>query len=80
MIWICESDDYCADDFLQHIVPAFADQVRKIITFGPPMVATGRYGEDLLKIAEWFRTMLPDYERFKVLEAQAMRLIEQGGE
>lgn len=57
------------------IVPAFADQVRKIITFGPPMVATGRYGEDLLKIAEWFRAQLPDYERFKVLEQQARDII-----
>lgn len=57
------------------IVPAFADNVRKIISFGPPMIPTGNYGEDLLKIAEWFRSKLPDYERFKVLEQQARDII-----
>lgn len=62
------------------IVPAFADNVRKIISFGEPLVPSGNYGEDLLKIAQWFRTRLPDYERFKVLEAQALRLISEGGE
>ena len=57
------------------IVPAFADQAAKIISFGPPMVPTGNYGEDLLKIAQWFRSKLPDYERFKVLEQQARDII-----
>jgi len=57
------------------IVPAFADQNSKIVSFGPPMMPTGNYGEDLLKIAEWFRTKLPDYERFKVLEQQARDII-----
>lgn len=57
------------------IVPAFADNVRKIVSFGPPMIPTGNYGEDLLKIAEWFRSKLPDYERFKVLEQQAYDII-----
>ncbi|MFM7376527.1 MAG: lysophospholipid acyltransferase family protein [Erythrobacter sp.] len=57
------------------IVPAFADNVKKIISFGPPMIPTGNYGEDLLKIAEWFRSKLPDYERFKVLEQQARGII-----
>jgi 1-acyl-sn-glycerol-3-phosphate acyltransferase len=57
------------------IVPAFADNVRKIISFGPPMLPSGNYGEDLLKIAEWFRSKLPDYERFKVLEQQARDII-----
>ena len=40
-----------------------------------PLVPTGNYGEDLLKIAEWFRSKLPDYERFKVLEQQARDII-----
>ena len=62
------------------IVPAFADNVRKIISFGEPLVPSGNYGKDLLKIARWFRTKLPDYERFKVLEAQALRLISEGDE
>ena len=57
------------------IVPAFADNAAKIISFGPPMLPTGNYGEDLLKIAEWFRAKLPDYERFKVLEQQARDII-----
>lgn len=57
------------------IVPAFADNNRKLVSFGPPMLPTGNYGEDLLKIAEWFRTKLPDYERFKVLEQQARDII-----
>jgi 1-acyl-sn-glycerol-3-phosphate acyltransferase len=57
------------------IVPAFADNARRIISFGPPMIPTGNYGEDLLKIAEWFRSKLPDYERFKVLEQQARDII-----
>lgn len=57
------------------IVPAFADNVHKIVSFGPPLVPTGNYGEDLLKIAEWFRSKLPDYERFKVLEQQARDII-----
>lgn len=57
------------------IVPAYADNERKIIGFGPPMLPTGNYGEDLLKIAQWFRSKLPDYERYKVLEKQARDII-----
>ncbi|MFU7529104.1 lysophospholipid acyltransferase family protein [Qipengyuania sp. ASV99] len=58
------------------IVPAYADNERMIIGFGEPLFPTGNYGEDLLKLAEWFRAKLPDYERFKVLEAQAKAIIE----
>ena len=57
------------------IVPAFADQNSKIVSFGEPMLPTGNYGEDLLRIAEWFRSKLPEYERFKVLEQQARDII-----
>jgi len=57
------------------IVPAFADNNSKLVSFGPPLLPTGNYGEDLLKIAEWFRAQLPDYERFKVLEQQARDII-----
>jgi 1-acyl-sn-glycerol-3-phosphate acyltransferase len=57
------------------IVPACADNERMIISFGEPMIPTGNYGEDLLKLAEWFRSRLPDYERFKVLEQQARDII-----
>ena len=58
------------------IVPAYADNEKMIIGFGEPMMPTGNYGEDLLKLAQWFRSKLPDYERFKVLETQAHAIIE----
>lgn len=57
------------------IVPAFADPKNRVIGFGPPMIPTGNYGEDLLKIALWLRSKLPDYERYKVLEAQARAIV-----
>lgn len=58
------------------IVPAYADNEKMIIGFGEPLFPSGNYGEDLLKLAEWFRSKLPDYDRFKVLEAQARAIIE----
>ena len=58
------------------IVPAYADNENMIIGFGPPMIPTGNYGEDLLRIAQWFRSKLPDLDRYKVLEAQAIAIIE----
>jgi 1-acyl-sn-glycerol-3-phosphate acyltransferase len=57
------------------IVPALADNARRILSFGEPLVPSGNYGEDLLKLAQWFRARLPDYERFKVLEQQARDII-----
>ena len=57
------------------IVPACADNERMIISFGEPMTPTGNYGEDLLELSRWFRSKLPDYERFKVLELQAKSII-----
>ncbi len=57
------------------IVPACADNEKMIISFGEPMIPSGNYGEDLLKLAQWFRSKLPDYERFKVLEQQARDII-----
>ena len=57
------------------IVPACADNERVTIIFGPPMVPTGNYGEDLLKLAQWFRSQIPDLDRYKVMEAQAKALI-----
>ncbi|WP_394730451.1 1-acyl-sn-glycerol-3-phosphate acyltransferase [Altererythrobacter sp. GH1-8] len=57
------------------IVPAYADNDTMTIGFGEPLIPTGNYGEDLLKLAEWFRSKLPDYERFKVLEQQARDII-----
>lgn len=57
------------------IVPAFADNAKLVISFGDPVIPSENYGEDLLKIAQWFRSKLPDYERFKVLEQQARDII-----
>lgn len=57
------------------IVLAFADNANRALSFSQPMIPTGNYGEDLLRIAEWFRSKLPDYERFKVLEQQACDII-----
>ncbi|MBV7265312.1 lysophospholipid acyltransferase family protein [Erythrobacter ani] len=58
------------------IVPAYADNENMIIGFGEPLIPSGNYGEDLLKLAQWFRSQMPDYDRFKVLEAQAKAIIE----
>jgi len=57
------------------IVLAYADNEKRIIGFSPPMMPSGNYGEDLLKIAEWFRSKIPDLERYKVLEQQAKDII-----
>jgi len=57
------------------IVPAYADNDRMVVGFGPPIMPSGDYGADLLKIANWFRLKLPQLERFKALEAQAHRII-----
>ncbi|MCK0129527.1 lysophospholipid acyltransferase family protein [Erythrobacter sp. F6033] len=56
-------------------VLAYADNEKRTIGFSPPMMPSGNYGEDLLKIAEWFRSKIPDLERYKVLEQQARDII-----
>lgn len=57
------------------IVPAFADNDRMVIGFGEPITPTGNYGEDLLKLALWFQSKIPGYERYLVLEQQARDII-----
>ncbi|MEO9461590.1 MAG: 1-acyl-sn-glycerol-3-phosphate acyltransferase [Marinomonas sp.] len=57
------------------IVPAWVCNKRKILGFGPPFETTGNYGQDLLKIAQFMRSKIPDYERYKVLEQQALDII-----
>ncbi|WP_226699522.1 1-acyl-sn-glycerol-3-phosphate acyltransferase [Qipengyuania gaetbuli] len=59
------------------IVPAWVCNKRRILGFGPAIVPTADYGETLLEIARFMRSKLPDYERYKVLEAQALGLIEE---
>ncbi|MDJ0978240.1 MAG: lysophospholipid acyltransferase family protein [Erythrobacter sp.] len=57
------------------IVLAYADNEKRTIGFSPPMMPSGNYGEDLLKIAEWFRSKIPDLDRFEALEQQARDII-----
>lgn len=59
------------------IVPAWVCNERRILGFGPPVWPTGTFGETLREIARFMRSKLPDYERYKVLEAQAERLIAE---
>ena len=59
------------------IVPAWVCNERNILGFGPPIMPTGDYPADLTKIAAYMRSKLPDFERYKVLEAQAKRLMEE---
>ncbi|WP_324261659.1 lysophospholipid acyltransferase family protein [Altererythrobacter sp. H2] len=62
------------------IVPAWVCNERRILGFGPPVWPSGNYAEDLAKLAAFMRSKLPDYGRYKVLEAQAQRLLKEGGE
>lgn len=57
------------------IVLAYADNAKKTIGFSEPLMPSGNYGEDLLKIAQWFRSKIPDLDRYKVLEQQARDII-----
>ena len=59
------------------VVPAWVCNERKVLGFGPPVWPTGDYGADLMEIARFMRSKLPDYQRYKVLEAQAQRLIDE---
>ena len=59
------------------IVPAWVSNSRKVLGFGPAIVPTARYGETLLEIARFMRSRRPEYDRYKVLEAQALRQIEE---
>ncbi|MGB3377556.1 MAG: lysophospholipid acyltransferase family protein [Allopontixanthobacter sediminis] len=58
------------------IVPSWVCNSRKILGFGPPIMPTGDYAADLSQIAAFMRSRLPDYDRYKVLEAQAAALVE----
>ncbi len=59
------------------IVPAYVNNETMTLGFGPAIVPTESYGETLAEIARFMLTKLPDYERFRVLEAQAQRIIEE---
>ncbi len=57
------------------IVLAYADNDKRTIGFSSPIMPSGNYGEDLLQIAQWFRSKIPDLDRYKVLEQQAKDII-----
>ena len=59
------------------IVPAYVDNETNTLGFGPPIVATQSYGETLAEIARYLRGKLPDFERYKTVEAQATALIAE---
>jgi 1-acyl-sn-glycerol-3-phosphate acyltransferase len=61
------------------IVPAWVCNERKVLGFGPAIVPSANYGETLLEIARFMRSKLPDYGRYKILEQQALRLVEENG-
>lgn len=62
------------------IVPAWVCNERRILGFGEPLWPSGDFGADLLKIARFMRSKLPDYERFKLLEAQALDLVGENAD
>ena len=57
------------------IVLAYADNDKRTIGFSQPFMPTGNYGQDLLRIAQWFRSKIPELDRYKVLEQQARDII-----
>lgn len=59
------------------IVPAWVDNETNTLGFGPPISAEASYGEVLTQIATFMRSKLPDYGRYKVLEAQAAEVLAQ---
>jgi len=62
------------------IVAAWVDNDTNTLGFSDPFWPTGNYGEDLGRIAAFMRSKLPDFERYKVLEAQAERIkLDEGG-
>ena len=60
------------------IVLAWVSWKSRRLGFSDPIVPSGDYAQDLAKIAAWFRSKRPDYERYRVLEAQARRLLAGG--
>jgi len=56
------------------IILAWVCNERNILGFSEPIWPTGNYGEDLAKIAGFMRSKLPNFDRFKVLEAQAEKI------
>ncbi len=62
------------------IVLAWVSWRKRRLGFSEPITPSDDYAADLAKIAAWFRSKRPDYGRYKVLEAQAQRLLAERGE
>ena len=62
------------------IVVAWVSWKSRRLGFSEPIWPSGDYARDLQKIAAFLRSKRPDLGRYKVLEAQAQRLVKEGGE
>ena len=60
------------------VVVAWVSWKRRVLGFSEPIWPSGDYGRDLRKIADFLLSKRLDYERYRVLEAQADRLIAEG--
>ncbi|WP_284124153.1 1-acyl-sn-glycerol-3-phosphate acyltransferase [Parerythrobacter aestuarii] len=59
------------------IVAAWVDNTTNTLGFSEPIWPGESYGETLGKIAAFLRSKLPELDRYKVLEAQAARLMAE---
>jgi len=59
------------------IVAAWVDNDTNTLGFSDPIWPKESYGETLSEIAAFLRSKLPDYGRYKVLEAQAARILAE---
>ena len=59
------------------IVAAWVCNERNVLGFSEPIWPSESYGETLARIADFLRSKLPELDRYKVLEAQAARLVAE---
>lgn len=62
------------------IVVAWVSWKSRRLGFSEPIWPSGNYASDLQKIAEYLRSKRPELGRYKVLEAQAQQMVEEGGQ
>lgn len=62
------------------VVPAWVNHETMRGGLGPPIMPSGNFGEDLAKIAAFYRSVMPDCPRFAALAQQARTLIAQAGQ
>lgn len=59
------------------IVPTWVCNKDMRLGFGPALLPSGDYPADLMKIARYMRSVLPEEPRFRMLEAQAQALLKE---